>query len=181
MFTIILLNVGLVAVLTKIEKVLYISQAHTPPQAILSGFWPFCFFLSFLSMPCPPPPPTPAICGQLVPEWNLDMTVISQGLLLAAHLLNVSPLQLSSRKGVFSMRGVLSFLFERCILLDIFKKDFGCFLLLLGVFFLMGFTWNLKLVEAKFSIDKLLRVCNLQGKEIGVGVWTSALRTNKHL
>lgn len=97
MFTIILLNVGLDALLTKIEKILRIPQVHTPPQAILSGFWPG-FFFSFLS-----PPHT--ICGQLVPEWNLDMTVICQGLLLAAHLLNVSSLQLSSRKGVFNRIG----------------------------------------------------------------------------
>lgn len=85
-------------------------------------------------MPCPPPPPTPAICGQLVPQRNLDMTVISQGLLLAAHLLNVSPLQLSSRKGVFSRRGVLSFLFERCIL-TFLKNILDAFCCYWGYFF----------------------------------------------
>lgn len=34
--------VGLDAFLTKIEKILHIPQVHIPPQAILSGFWPFC-------------------------------------------------------------------------------------------------------------------------------------------
>lgn len=47
MFTIILLNVGLDTLLTKVEKNLRIPQAHTPPQAILSGFWPFFPLISF--------------------------------------------------------------------------------------------------------------------------------------
>jgi len=64
------------------------------------------------------------------------MTIICQGLLLAAHLFNVSSLQLSSRKGVFSRKYVLIFfLFDKCLLFDIFKKCFGCFLLLWGYFF----------------------------------------------
>lgn len=104
-FTIILLSVGLGALLTSIGKILCILQAHTSPQGvymrILVFFFPFFFFFHTL-------------CEQLVPEWNLDVTVICQELLLATHLLNVCPLQPGSRKDVLS-----SFLFERCILFDI--------------------------------------------------------------
>lgn len=100
MFTIVLLNVELDALLTKTGKVLYIPEAHTPPQAILSGFWPLFLFHPF--------PPTLSV-RQLAPEWNLDMTVICQGLLLATHLLNLSALQLGFRRTVYSKKGVLRF------------------------------------------------------------------------
>lgn len=75
-------------------------------------------------------------CGQLVPEGNLHMTVICQGLLLVAHLLNVTPLQLKSRKGMFTRKGCAQFfLVWKIMLPDMFFKDFGSFLLLLEVFF----------------------------------------------
>lgn len=83
-FTIILLSVSLGALLTSIGKILCILQAHTSPQGvymrILVFFPPSPFFFSH------------PICRQLVPEWNLDVTVICQELLLAAHPLNVCPL-----------------------------------------------------------------------------------------
>lgn len=109
MFTIILLSVGLGALLSSIGKILCIVQAHTSPQGVymrILGFWFFFFSLSpfFFSH---------SLCEQLVPEWNLDVTVTCQEL-LATHPLNVCPLQPGSRKDVIS-----SFLFERCILFDI--------------------------------------------------------------
>lgn len=105
-FTVILLSVGLGALLTSIGKILCILQAHTSPQGvnmrILGFFSPPPFFFSR------------TLCEQLVPEWNLDVTVTCQELLLATHPLNVCPLQPGSRKDVLS-----SFSFERCILFDI--------------------------------------------------------------
>lgn len=114
-FTVIFLSVGLGALLTSIEKILCILQAHTSPQGVYMRILVFFFPSFFFSH---------TFCGQLVPEWNLDVTVICQELLLATHPLNVCPLQPGSRKNVLS-----SFLFERCILFDILKnilKAFCC-------------------------------------------------------
>lgn len=137
--------------------------------AILSGSWLFFLLISFLFFYFFPH----TTCGQLVPEGNLHMTVICQGLLLVAHLLNVTPLQLKSRKGMFIRKECAQFfLIWKIILSDMFFKDFGCFLSLLEVFFLMVFTWNITKwiwIEAKFAINKLLWVSNLKGKEEGGG------------
>lgn len=75
-------------------------------KVYIGGFWSFFFPSPFFF--------SHTLCEQLVPEWNLDVTVICQELLLATHPLNVCPFQPGSRKDVLS-----SFLFERCILFDI--------------------------------------------------------------
>lgn len=91
-----LLNVGLDALLTKI---LYIPQVHTPPQAMLSGFWP-PFLLYF--------PHTHYL-------WAAGSRMEpGRDCYLSRSVANCTPLKcqsikMSPRKGVFNTKGALIF------------------------------------------------------------------------
>lgn len=132
MFTITLLSVDLNDLLTEVEKKnLHIPQAHTPSQAILSGFWLFgvFFFLLFF------PHYLWTACSRREPAYNcyLSRTVAS------CKRLKCHSLQLKLSRSVFSKEVCAQFGFffssmKDHLILTIYK-DFGWFLLLLGAFF----------------------------------------------
>lgn len=134
MFTITLLSVDLNDLLTEVEKKnLHIPQAHTPSQAILSGFWLFgvFFFLLFF------PHYLWTACSRREPAYNcyLSRTVAS------CKRLKCHSLQLKLSRSVFSKEVCAQFgfffLLWKIILFWLFTKILDGFYCYLGLF-LMG-------------------------------------------